>query len=97
MCNDEEIYPEASTFKPERFLKRSGPGEHPLVLNPDVRDPADIVFGFGRRICPGQYMAYDSMWIAIVSVLSVFDVLPVKDADGEDVVPPFENEPGFIM
>lgn len=96
MCNDDVTYPEPHQFVPERFLKKGGPDEPELVLNPDVRDPASLVFGFGRRMCPGQYMAYDSMWIVIASVLAVFDIVPTKDEDGNDVVPPVENEPGFI-
>jgi hypothetical protein len=35
-------YPDPHTFKPERFLLNG-------KLNPAVRDPLDIVFGFGRR------------------------------------------------
>jgi cytochrome P450 len=42
MTRDEEIYPDAESFKPERFLKNG-------TLNKEIRDPRDIVFGFGRR------------------------------------------------
>ena len=42
MTRDEEIYPDPESFKPERFIK-SG------ALNKEIRDPRDIVFGFGRR------------------------------------------------
>jgi hypothetical protein len=42
MTRDEEVYPDPESFKPERFIK-SG------TLNKDIRDPRDIVFGFGRR------------------------------------------------
>jgi cytochrome P450 len=42
MTHDEEVYPDAKAFKPERFIKNG-------TLNKEVRDPRDIVFGFGRR------------------------------------------------
>ncbi len=42
MLHNEEDYPEASAFKPERFLKNGLP-------NPSVRDPTSVVFGVGRR------------------------------------------------
>jgi len=43
MLHDEEVYPDPSTFKPERFLTKDG------KIDPNVRDPTDIAFGFGRR------------------------------------------------
>ena len=42
MLHNESDYPDASAFKPERFLKDG-------VLDPSVRDPATVAFGFGRR------------------------------------------------
>jgi hypothetical protein len=42
MTRDEEVYPDAESFKPERFIKDGD-------LNKAIRDPRDIVFGFGRR------------------------------------------------
>ena len=44
--HDPELYPEPDKFIPERFLKDGH-------LNPDIRDPGSIAFGFGRRyVCP---------------------------------------------
>ena len=42
VLHDPDIYPEPDRFYPERFI-RDG------KLNPDVLDPASLVFGFGRR------------------------------------------------
>jgi hypothetical protein len=42
MTRDEELYPDAGSFKPERFMKDG-------ALNKEIRDPRNIVFGFGRR------------------------------------------------
>jgi cytochrome P450 len=42
MAHDEDEYPDPYSFKPERFIKDG-------QLNPKIRDPAMIAFGFGRR------------------------------------------------
>ena len=42
LFRDEAIYTEPYTFNPERFLKDG-------TLDPLVKDPEGIVFGFGRR------------------------------------------------
>jgi cytochrome P450 len=42
MLHDPDVYPDPFSFKPERFLKDG-------KLNPDVKDPTKIIFGFGRR------------------------------------------------
>ena len=51
MTRDESLYPDATTFKPERFINEDG------TLTDDT---VDYAFGFGRRVCPGRHMA-DSM------------------------------------
>ena len=43
IMRDPELYPQPDDFMPERFLDSAG------KLDVDGRDPADIVFGFGRR------------------------------------------------
>ncbi|KAH8099402.1 cytochrome P450 [Cristinia sonorae] len=88
VLHDERAYPEPSKFNPDRFMLN---GE----LNPDVRDP-DAVFGFGRRICPGRFMAKESMWIAMAMILAALDIRPVKNNKGKDIIPVVEYEPGLV-
>jgi cytochrome P450 len=89
MLHDEAAYQDPETFNPDRFL-RDG------QLDPDVRDPATAAFGYGRRICPGRLMAYESMWFTIVSVLAAFDVMRAKDEHGAEITPTGEYIMGFL-
>lgn len=87
ILHDPDVYKDPDAFFPERYLKRSPDGTA-LISDPDAPDPMDVAFGFGRRICPGRFMAYESMWITIASMLAVFNIEKAKDANGEDITPP---------
>ncbi|KIJ29915.1 hypothetical protein M422DRAFT_268581 [Sphaerobolus stellatus SS14] len=63
---NENIYPNPQKFLPERF---TGPGDR-------QKDPREILFGFGRRICPGIHLADASLWLACASLVAAFDVRP---------------------
>ncbi|KAE8133812.1 cytochrome P450 [Aspergillus pseudotamarii] len=90
MDMDESIFEDAPSFKPERWIQ-----------NPDLPLSA---FGFGRRICPGQYFARSSLFIAIARMLWAYDIdcpvtstlEDVKAADRSEnfgvifTLPPFE-------
>jgi hypothetical protein len=89
VLHDPIAYPSPHIFNPSRFLTSSG------TLNPDVRDP-DAAFGFGRRICPGRDMAYDSIWIAVASILAAFQILPALDSAGKEVVVDAEYTSGML-
>ncbi|KAL5536470.1 hypothetical protein ACEPAF_292 [Sanghuangporus sanghuang] len=56
-------------FIPERFLD---PEEV-------VADPSTWAFGFGRRICPGRYLAENSVFIIISSLLATFSISSPED------------------
>ncbi|RPD58754.1 cytochrome P450 [Lentinus tigrinus ALCF2SS1-7] len=77
-AKDPEIYPEPRRFNPDRFHKDGR-------INEDVRDPATIIFGFGRRVCPGQHMATASLFITCASVLHAFTITPPLDERGKPV------------
>ena len=64
------------------------------LLADDVREP-DAAFGFGRRICPGRYLAYESIWTAVACILAVFDISKAKDSSGNVITPEEDYEIGF--
>jgi cytochrome P450 len=77
ILHDPEAYPEPDKFKPERFLNEDG----------TVRDdPAlTLVFGTGKRICPGRHLVEATIFLVTSSVLSVFNVTKAKDESGNEI------------
>jgi cytochrome P450 len=71
ILHDPVLYPEPDIFKPERFLNVDG----------SLRDDPILVsaFGFGKRLCPGRHFADATLFISIVSLLSVFNIERGKD------------------
>ncbi|KAL2110450.1 hypothetical protein VUR80DRAFT_1165 [Thermomyces stellatus] len=75
----EEDYDEPEKFKPERYLA------HPAGL----RDSADATkgqrptytFGAGRRICPGEQFAQNSVLVAVAKLLWTFDIVVPEPLD----------------
>ncbi|KAL5536335.1 hypothetical protein ACEPAF_156 [Sanghuangporus sanghuang] len=88
MTHDERNYADPNRFNPDRFA-RAGESEATIL------DPSAIVFGFGRRICPGRHFAEADLWLAIANILAVFDILPTKDQNGADIIPKVEFTPGL--
>lgn len=76
ILHDENVYgADTDVFRPERFLLDDG------TLNSAVPKP-DAALGFGRRVCVGQEMAEDQLWITMVSILAVFDLEGVGEVGG---------------
>ncbi|KAG1794091.1 uncharacterized protein HD556DRAFT_1370839, partial [Suillus plorans] len=42
-----------------------------------------MIFGYGRRICPGRYISELSLWAAIVCMLSTVRITKAKDSEGK--------------
>ena len=73
ILHDENQYPDPEAFNPARFLTPDG------QLDPDIPDPGEA-FGYGRRVCPGRYFAYDVLFLAIANILAAFSIeRPVDD------------------
>ncbi|KZT69356.1 cytochrome P450 [Daedalea quercina L-15889] len=85
MLRDEEHYLNPDVFDPERFFGLSED-------QAEDTDPRRIVFGFGRRICPGRFLADSSIFLAAANIIAVFDIRPARTADGKETLP----QPSFI-
>ncbi|RPD62594.1 cytochrome P450 [Lentinus tigrinus ALCF2SS1-7] len=89
ILHDPATYPDPESFIPERYLQDGMP-------NPDVRDPTTILFGFGRRICPGRYYADASLFLFVASVLHVFRISPPLDNQGKEIRIQPRATPGLV-
>jgi len=76
--HDANVYSDPMAFKPERFL--AGPDDYP-----PERDPHMLVFGFGRRACPGRTLADSNIFLTIARTLGVFKISkPLKSPEIQD-------------
>ncbi|MBI5259225.1 MAG: cytochrome P450 [Burkholderiales bacterium] len=71
--------PDATQFKPERWLG----GDGPAALAASAKRTS-MPFGAGPRICPGRYLALLEMKIAMATLLGRFDISAVDTPDGQE-------------
>lgn len=66
----------------------------PDGTEPEI-DPHSLVFGFGRRVCPGRFLADNTVYLSIARSLTVFNISKAVENGVEvDVKPEFQ--PGVI-
>ncbi|KAF7327113.1 Cytochrome P450 [Mycena kentingensis (nom. inval.)] len=65
MAHDPATYPNPFKFDPTRFLGPAGSAQ---------LDPTRIVFGYGRRRCPGRFLADATLFLACASILAVLEI-----------------------
>jgi cytochrome P450 len=87
MLHDEETYPDPFRFYPERHI--ASPGVEPQA------DPRKVCFGYGRRVCPGMYLAEASLFSCVAMSLAVFNVEKAVE-NGVPITPVHENTSGII-
>ncbi|KAJ7816430.1 hypothetical protein B0H14DRAFT_2166199, partial [Mycena olivaceomarginata] len=56
-------------------------------LDSEMDKVADLVFGFGRRVCPGKLFAEGSFFAIVTTVLSTCEIWPIVDAKGNEITP----------
>ncbi|KAF8958846.1 cytochrome P450 [Flammula alnicola] len=88
MTHNDEMYPNPFDFKPERFLGLSEERAKEI-------DPRNFIFGFGRRVCVGQFFADQQIWLVIASLIATFDIRKAKDEFGKEITP-VPNYPSFV-
>ncbi|KAG2116255.1 cytochrome P450 [Suillus cothurnatus] len=71
---DSGIDPDA--FSPERFLDTH--------VKKTAVDPYSYAFGFGRRICPGRFLADNSVFMLVTSIVATVRISKPKDSHGAE-------------
>lgn len=89
VLHDEKTYPNPEAFDPTRFLTSDG------QLNKDAPDPSEVMFGFGRRMCPGRYLALDMIFINTAYILATMDIKKSVDEHGNILEPSGEYSAGL--
>jgi len=82
--HDPEIWRDPQHFRPERFLSEDG--------KKVIRDEALIPFSAGRRVCLGQTLAMDTLFLFTTGIFQKFELHP----DPDNPKPDFEPMPGFL-
>jgi cytochrome P450 len=90
MFHDERYFDRPSEFIPERFLK------HPLGVKEGIKDdPArrtNMIFGGGKRVCPGSAFAKTSLEMNTANIVWGLDILPGIDPNtGKEVFPDLDD------
>ncbi|KAK1224096.1 hypothetical protein PQX77_008426 [Marasmius sp. AFHP31] len=79
MMHDETVYSNPEVFDPDRFTGLNG--------RKVEDDPRQVVFGFGRRVCPGLHVAEASIWIQMALVLACLRIEKAVDSQGCSIEP----------
>lgn len=55
-----------------------------------------ILNGSYDRICPGRHLAYSAVWIAVASILTVFNIEKARDQEGRIIDPGEEYDSALV-
>ncbi|KAG2078552.1 cytochrome P450 [Suillus decipiens] len=92
LSRDPIAFPDPETFNPQRWLDSEGRLK-------DNMSSKFIIYGFGRRVCPGLHLANNSLYMTLALLLWSFRIAQRPDAPinthafGDTVIPhaaPFE-------
>ncbi|KAI9490810.1 cytochrome P450 [Zychaea mexicana] len=84
-----DVYDDPEKFIPDRFINRSKPMYACANMNVQERD--HFVFGWGRRTCPGVYMAEVEIYNILVRLLAKSIIAPPFSPDGKLIYPDLDK------
>ncbi|KAJ7241925.1 cytochrome P450 [Mycena haematopus] len=86
MLHDPDVYANPMKFDPDRYQN----------LDSEMEKVTDLVFGFGRRLCPGKSFGEGNVFAIAATVLATCDILPPVDENGVAVIPDVVYSSGSI-
>ncbi|KAF2658380.1 cytochrome P450 [Lophiostoma macrostomum CBS 122681] len=66
MTHEPDVYSDPMAFRPERYM--------PVEDRPAETDPSKVMFGFGRRACPGRVLGENALFFYIAQTLATFNI-----------------------
>lgn len=88
--HDPDVFgPDAHLFNPDRFMDPLTGSLRPPVA--DTKKEGHVSFGFGRRICPGRYVANDMLMINASLILWAMELRGPRKSDGKETLPAVEE------
>jgi cytochrome P450 len=88
MLHDENEYPDPDKFYPDRFLLSE--------CNSVPRDPRTLVYGFGRRICPGMHLANSFLFLVVSRIIALYGLRGSPGANESDSARPLEFKTALV-
>ncbi|KAI9248400.1 cytochrome P450 [Sporodiniella umbellata] len=87
--NSKLIFEEPEKFDPERYMNEKRTIQ--AINNGSIDERTHFTFGWGRRICPGTYMAESEMFTWLSELCLNYSIEPTISSTGEKVFPDIEN------
>ncbi|KAI1169767.1 putative O-methylsterigmatocystin oxidoreductase [Nemania sp. FL0916] len=85
LYHDETRYENPTEFRPERHMDSDAKdSRHESNNRMQPYGPERFIWGAGRRICPGIYLADNSLFIALAKILWAFEIRPPLDGAGNE-------------
>ena len=98
IMHNPEMYPDPETFKPERHEAEGVPdpiecgvfgyGRRQVGTIAGVK--STLISSSSIRSCSGKNMALDTVWIAMATILTVFNIKKAVDEKGNIITPAIE-------
>jgi cytochrome P450 len=77
MLHDPDVFMNPMEFDPARYLNSDS----------EMAKVTEVVFGFGRRVCPGKLFGEATLFAVVATTLATCNILPPVDAGGNKVAP----------
>ncbi|KAJ7254720.1 putative monooxygenase [Mycena rebaudengoi] len=72
-----EVFTNPMEFHPDRYQNRDS----------EMEKVNSVVFGFGRRLCPGKLLAENTLFAIAATVFATCEIVPKVDKNGNEIIP----------